>query len=90
MIADSMGTVLPMRSTLERPGVVSMHNAACLISTKSPIQGSAFGCDLVSSQKKRPGGLVSCAKSSEVAVIEKSNGECFLLSTTLTSAIKIQ
>ncbi|KAI3783504.1 hypothetical protein L1987_42588 [Smallanthus sonchifolius] len=57
----SMGTVSPLRSACERLGVVSMHNAS-------------FGCDLISSQKKRTGALVACVKSSEVAVVEKSNG----------------
>ncbi|KAK9070443.1 hypothetical protein SSX86_010845 [Deinandra increscens subsp. villosa] len=56
----SMGSVLPLRSAFERPVVVSMHNASSLISTKSPVQGA----------------LVSCVKSSEVAVLDKSNGEC--------------
>nr|XP_043615556.1 biotin carboxyl carrier protein of acetyl-CoA carboxylase-like [Erigeron canadensis] len=58
----SMGTVAPLRPLYERPGVVFMNNAAWL------------GCDLVSSQKKRAGSLVSCVKSSEMAVVDKSNG----------------
>ncbi|XP_076901849.1 uncharacterized protein LOC143556407 [Bidens hawaiensis] len=56
----SVGTVSPLRSACERVGVVSMHNAS-------------FGCDLISSQRKRAGALVACAKS-DVAVVEKSNG----------------
>ncbi|KVI07033.1 Biotin/lipoyl attachment [Cynara cardunculus var. scolymus] len=70
----SASTVSPLRSSFEKPGVVSMHNAAWRISTRSPIQGSAFGWDLVSSQKKQAGAIVSCLKSSEVAVVDKSNG----------------
>ncbi|KAI3757815.1 hypothetical protein L6452_05358 [Arctium lappa] len=70
----SASTVSPLRSAFERPGVVSMHNAAWCISTRSPIRGSAFGWDLVSSQKKQVGAIVSCLKSSEVAVVDKSNG----------------
>lgn len=66
-------TVSPLRSAFERPGVVSMHNAAWLISTKSPIQCSSFSLDLATSQKRRAGAVVTCAKS-DVAVVEKSNG----------------
>ncbi|KAJ9545826.1 hypothetical protein OSB04_025533 [Centaurea solstitialis] len=55
---DSASTVSPLRSSFERPGVVSMHNAAWRIST----------------QKKQAGAIVSCLKSSEVAVVDKSNG----------------
>ncbi|KAK9075417.1 hypothetical protein SSX86_003740 [Deinandra increscens subsp. villosa] len=73
----SMGTALPLRSASERLGVVSMYN-------------SSFGCDLISSQKKRTGALVSCVKSSEVSVVEKSNGECFLLSESSTLLVKIK
>lgn len=66
-------TVSPLRSAFERPGVVSMHNASWL-STKSLIQTSTFGLDLVSSQNRRTGANVSCLKSSDVAVVDKSNG----------------
>ncbi|KAD4586010.1 hypothetical protein E3N88_23611 [Mikania micrantha] len=57
----SMGAVSPLRSASDRLGVVSMHNAS-------------FGCDLISSHKKQAGALVACVKSSDVAVVEKSNG----------------
>lgn len=89
MIVDSVGTVVPLRAAFERPGVVSMHNAASLIAAKFPVQGSTFGLDFVSSQKKRAGALVSCVKSSEVAVVDKANGECFLLCATSTSLLNI-
>lgn len=78
----SMGTISPLRSSFERAGVVSTHNPAWLISTKSSIQGSSFGCDLIFSQKKRAGALVSCVKSSEVAVLDKSNGSVEKLTST--------
>lgn len=76
MIADSMGSVSHLHPALERPVAISMHNASWLISSKSSIQSLSFGCDLISSPKKRAGALVSCVKSSEVAVLDKSNGEC--------------
>lgn len=56
----SMGTVSPLPSTFERPGMISMPNATWIIPTKS--------------QKKRAGALVSAVKSSQVAVVDKANG----------------
>ncbi|CAI9302625.1 unnamed protein product [Lactuca saligna] len=67
-------TVSPLRSSFERPGVVSMHNASWIMSTKSLIQTSSFSLDLLSSQKRRTGAIVSCIKSSDVTVADKSNG----------------
>ncbi|KVI09980.1 Biotin/lipoyl attachment, partial [Cynara cardunculus var. scolymus] len=59
-------------SAAARRGVVSMHNAKWLTSTKSLI--SAFGRELVSSRSKRAGILVSCVKTSDGAVFDGSNG----------------
>ncbi|XP_071711155.1 uncharacterized protein [Rutidosis leptorrhynchoides] len=70
----SMGTVAPLRAAFERPGVVAMHNSALIVSAKSPVQGSTFGLNLVSSQSKQSVAVVSCVKSSEVAVVDKTNG----------------
>ncbi|XP_071732263.1 uncharacterized protein [Rutidosis leptorrhynchoides] len=56
----SVGTVAPLRAaSFERPGVV---------------QGSTFGLNLVSSQKKQTRARVSCVKSSEVSVVDMTNG----------------
>ncbi|KAM0034401.1 putative biotin/lipoyl attachment [Helianthus debilis subsp. tardiflorus] len=65
----AMGTVSPLRPACERLGVVSTHNAS-------------FGCDLLSSRKKRAGALVACVKSSEVAVVEKANGSVEKITST--------
>lgn len=51
-------------SIAARHGVVSMHNAS----------GSAFGNSRFSTPTKRAGMLVSCVKTSEASVTNKSNG----------------
>lgn len=61
-----------MRSALERPGKFRVQVAAWPTLSKSPIQGLTFGSEL-SSPSKRAGALVACVKTSDTAVISKSD-----------------
>ncbi|KAL7214707.1 hypothetical protein ACSBR1_026983 [Camellia fascicularis] len=63
----SVGTVSHVRSILERPCVVAMHNATW------PNLSKSFGGKLVSYPIKQEGMVVSCVKTSEVTLAVKSD-----------------
>ena len=77
MVADSMRSYSTSHYVAARRGVVSMRTAKWHTSTKSLI--SDFGRELVSSPTKQAGIPVSCVKTSDASVIDKSDGECFFL-----------
>ncbi|CAL5407532.1 unnamed protein product [Camellia sinensis] len=69
----SVGTVSHVRSVLERPCMVAMHNSTWPNLSKSHIQGFTFGGKLVSYPIKQEGMVVSCVKTSEVTLAAKSD-----------------
>ncbi|XP_028093572.1 uncharacterized protein LOC114293660 isoform X1 [Camellia sinensis] len=69
----SVGTVSHVRSILERPCMVAMHNSTWPNLSKSHIQGFTFGGKLVSYPIKQEGMVVSCVKTSEVTLAAKSD-----------------
>ncbi|XP_059627933.1 uncharacterized protein LOC132270749 isoform X2 [Cornus florida] len=66
-------TVSRVRSILERPGMVPVHNTTCNISSRLNIQGLTVGGKLVAAPRKREGTLVSCLKTSETTMTAKSD-----------------
>ncbi|KAL7229230.1 hypothetical protein ACSBR2_007850 [Camellia fascicularis] len=69
----SVGTVSLVRSVLERPCMVAVHNATWPTLSRSHIQGLTCGGKLVSIPIRREGMVVSCIKASETAVAAKSD-----------------
>lgn len=73
---DSVGTVLNLRSSLEKPGILPVHNVTWSTSSKCSIQGLTVGRKLLSPAMKSEGTVVLCAKASASTAITKSDGEC--------------
>ncbi|KAF5947794.1 hypothetical protein HYC85_013751 [Camellia sinensis] len=71
--AAVLRTVSHVRSILERPCMVAMHNSTWPNLSKSHIQGFTFGGKLVSYPIKQEGMVVSCVKTSEVTLAAKSD-----------------
>ncbi|THG10597.1 hypothetical protein TEA_012344 [Camellia sinensis var. sinensis] len=67
---DSVGTVSLVRSVLERPCMVAVHNATWPTLSRSHIQGLTFGGSI---PIRREGMVVSCIKASETVVAAKSD-----------------
>ncbi|GFQ07128.1 hypothetical protein PHJA_002856900 [Phtheirospermum japonicum] len=60
-----------LKSVLERPGMITMNNAAFCHLSKLPV----YGQNVISSPNKHGTLLVSCAKTSEATVAAKSKGD---------------
>lgn len=72
----SVGTVSNMRSSLEKPGILPVHNATWSTSSRCPIQGLIVGRKFHPPLVKREGTVVSCVKTSDSTVIAKSDDSC--------------
>lgn len=75
LLPDSVGAVSNVRSFLERPGLVPMHNATWLTSNTLHTQGLTLGGKLISSPIKQKGKVISCVKTAETAGTTKCDGE---------------
>ncbi|KAL3524018.1 hypothetical protein ACH5RR_016852 [Cinchona calisaya] len=63
----------PLKSVIDKPGVVSMNNVGFSSFSKSHVQGLAYGGRLISSPNKLGGVIVSCVKDSKAPVTDKSD-----------------
>lgn len=77
-MSGPLNTMLPMRSSLEKPYVVPMHNALWTSQNKLNFQWLANGEKQLSSEFKWKRTLVSCAKTTETIKTSKSDGKLFL------------
>ncbi|KAI9102116.1 hypothetical protein K1719_023626 [Acacia pycnantha] len=69
----ALNTILPMRSSFEKPYVVPMHNALWTSQNKLNFQWLAIGEKQLSSEFKWKRTLVSCAKTTETIKTSKSD-----------------
>ncbi|XP_052186534.1 uncharacterized protein LOC127797566 isoform X2 [Diospyros lotus] len=70
----SVGAVSYVRSIIERPSMVAVHNASWTTLSKSHTKHSSVEGKLVSYPRKWTGTVVSCAKTSETAGAAESDG----------------
>ncbi|XAR65987.1 hypothetical protein NMG60_11012018 [Bertholletia excelsa] len=64
-----VGTVLHMRSVIQRPCTVALNNKTSWpITSKSQVQGLAVGGKLIPSPRKGEGLIVSCVKTSDTVI----------------------